>query len=302
MRDPSLLAVDWGTSSLRAYLLDETGAVLKRHSAPMGIRSVVAGGYETVFSEQCLPLIAEAPDTPVLMCGMVGSRQGWQEAPYVTCPTSLDVLADGVLRVRTEVARISIVPGLSYQASSGMIDVIRGEETQILGASAGDAISKGLICVPGTHSKWCHVSGERIEAFSTYLTGEMFEILRKHSVISQGLPEAAAIDSAAFLAGLERAAQGGSLLHEVFGVRTAWLFETFPPECLPGFLSGLLIGTEVQHATVQGVDRVGLIASGSTADNYRAACSYFGVECEALSSENVTVAGLWAVARQLTLV
>lgn len=298
---PALLAVDWGTSSLRAFTLDRNGQVISRRQKALGIRSIKSGEFEKTFVENCLPLISDAPETPVLMCGMVGSRLGWKETDYLECPTSLSALSEALQPLQTQIANISIVPGLVYRSRTGTIDVIRGEETQVLGTNLKSKKRKS-VCIPGTHSKWCNVESSTITAFTSYLTGELYEILCKNSVISQGIPRDSAHDAAGFQEGLLRADIGGAMLHEIFGVRTAWLFDTFAPESLPSFLSGLLIGTEVKAALAHSNCDIELLAAGQIAENYQTACAFFGIDVEIRQIEHATTAGLWSIAKQGKLV
>ena len=228
-----MIAIDWGTTSFRAYRLDAKGAILETRAAPKGSLSVPAGGFARVLHEQ----IHDWPDTPIIMSGMVGSRQGWVEAPYVPCPAGFDEIAAALREVREGVW---IVPGVSCRDEAGVPDVIRGEETQVLGAERD-----GLFCLPGTHSKWVEVRAGRIERFSTAMTGEVYGVLKSHSILGRMMEEGNT-NAAAFRRGVERSGEPGGLLHHLFGVRTKGLMGELDAAASSSYLSGLLIGHEIR--------------------------------------------------------
>ena len=179
-----LVALDWGTSSLRAALLHDDGNVAEARSLPRGILTVPAGGFPQVFDEAVAPW-RDIPGALFLLGGMVGSRQGWLEAPYCPCPAGFADIAARLAWV--EPGRIAIVPGLNC-AQGGVPDVMRGEETQVFGALDLLGMTDGLFVLPGTHSKWVRVEGQRIESFSTFMTGEFYALLRQHSILARTLP------------------------------------------------------------------------------------------------------------------
>ena len=242
-----MIAVDWGTSSFRAYRLDEAGGIRETRTAPAGILTVAAGGFPATLEAQ----LGDWPDdAPIVMSGMIGSRQGWREAPYVECPTDAAAIARGILRVEWGAGRRAwIIPGLSCRDAAGIPDVMRGEETQILGVLAALPPADAVICLPGTHSKWARVSDGRILSFATAMTGEVFAVLRRHSILGRLMPpEAAAeasVDEYWFRAGLRRAGEAGGLLHHLFGVRSRGLFAEVAEAALASYLSGILIGREI---------------------------------------------------------
>ena len=240
-----MIAVDWGTSSFRAYRLSPDGAVIARRDAPRGIMQVEGGDFTGVLRDAVGPWLAEG-ETRVLLCGMIGSRQGWVEAPYVPCPAGLDELAAGLVPVPFEGARVRLVPGLRHADEHGVPEVMRGEEVQIMGALAALG-ADGLACLPGTHSKWARVRGGRVEGFATHMTGEAYAALRGHTILGRTMRDGPA-DPAAFLRGVERSGQPGGLLHHLFGVRTLGLFGTLAETEAAGYLSGLLIGHELRAA------------------------------------------------------
>lgn len=238
-----LIAIDWGTSSLRAARLDDRGHALEERSLPRGILTVPPGGFPAVFDEACGDWM-KAPDALALVCGMAGSRQGWLEAPYCPCPAGFADVAAQLAWV--EPGRIAMVPGLSCEAD-GVPDVMRGEETQVFGALRTLALRDALLVHPGTHSKWVRIAGGRIERFSTFMTGEFYALLRRHSILARTLPDAdGELDAPAFERGLRSALQSATLLHSAFSARTLALFERMPAAALPSYLSGLVIGEELR--------------------------------------------------------
>jgi 2-dehydro-3-deoxygalactonokinase len=266
-----LIAVDWGGSSLRAYRLDGDGSVLDMRRSNDGAL-VCAGRFGNVLSA----LIAGWEDPLVVMAGMVGARGGWIEVPYVQAPADASALAAGMVRVDVaqetpDLARRALwcVPGMADRTTR-VGDVMRGEETQIAGLL--DALGPGshTVCLPGTHSKWVRVSDGAIVRISTAMTGELYALLRAHSILGQGMPNGEQVlDIDAFDAGLECSRDpAGGLLHDLFGVRTATLFARFPALALPSYLSGLLIGHELQAALVDMPAPVHLVGSQTLVERY----------------------------------
>jgi 2-dehydro-3-deoxygalactonokinase len=246
-----MIGVDWGTSSLRAYRLAPDGAVLDRLDEPGGILTVAQGGFPAALQAAIGPWLA-AGETRVLLCGMVGSRQGWAEAPYLRCPAGPAEIAAATVPLPFPGAEARLVPGLTTTDAEGVPDVMRGEETKLvaLAALAPDA----LACLPGTHSKWARLEAGRVAGFTTHMTGEAFAALSQHTILARTAVPGA--DSpAAFARGLARAGQGGGLLHHLFGVRSLHLMGKLPAEETLSFLSGLLIGHEVRAALAQAAPR-----------------------------------------------
>lgn len=291
----ALVAVDWGTSSLRAALLTADGAVKEERGNGRGILTVEAGGFSAVLRELCGDWLAQAP--LALVSGMAGSRQGWREAPYCACPAGRDDLAGQLAWI--EPGRSAIVPGLSCE-QDGVPDVMRGEEVQVFGTLDLLGIADALLVLPGTHSKWVEVRGGRIAAFRTFMTGEVYGLLRRHSILARTLPpHDPALDQPAFLQGVAHAARSGSLLHAAFSTRTLALFGRMSEATLASYLSGLVIGEELR---VQALPRAGLplavVAAPELARRYELALESLGVGCRVLGSQ-ATWRGLWAIARSL---
>ena len=301
---PALLAVDWGTSALRGALLAADGTVLAEHAAPRGLLSVAPGGWAAAFKAEFGAWRAAHPGLLCLMAGMVGSRQGWVEAPYCACPAGLADLAAQLCWLPgsgIRAGRIAIVPGLSTDRA-GLPDVMRGEETQVFGAlrllGLLDAEEVTLV-LPGSHSKWVTVQRGRITGFATHMTGEVYALLRQQSILARGLPADDGLwDAEAFDAGVAGAAQPGGLLHHLFSVRTLGLFERAAGPALASRLSGLLIGEELRAQAPPTGQPIVLVGSPVLTQRYRHALCQRGHTVQAVGAE-AGWAGLLAVAGTL---
>ncbi len=299
MTDTAAIGCDWGTSSLRAYRLGSEGGVLERRESPSGIMTVKDGGFEAVFENTVGDWLDAAPGVPVILSGMIGSRQGWREAAYLVCPADVGALASALLPLDLKRARrIWIAPGLSCRNASGTPDVMRGEEVQILGALEDLESGLALVCLPGTHSKWARVEAGRVTGFATHMTGEVFEAVRDHTILGRMI-DAATWDDAAFLAGLDRAKESGGLLSHLFGVRAKGLFEELDEERSGAYLSGLMIGHEC-HAALAGAARreIALIGAGRLVELYAMALAHLGHGCRTLPSD-VAAKGHWRLSQAL---
>jgi 2-dehydro-3-deoxygalactonokinase len=240
-----MICIDWGTSSFRAFRLNAQGEVLERLHAPRGILQVAEGGFPEALTE----LVGDwlrAGDTRLLLSGMVGSRQGWREAPYLETPAGIDDLAGALMPVSVGAAQGFIVPGLIARGATGVPEIMRGEETQIMGVLPALGES-AIACLPGSHSKWARVAGGRIVDFTTAMTGEAFAALRQHTILGR-LMAGDTHDAAAFDEGVVRSADPGGLLHHAFGVRTRGITGDLPDEAAASYLSGILIGHDVRAA------------------------------------------------------
>jgi len=248
---PALIAIDWGSSSFRAYLLAPDGKVLEETASDDGIGSVPAGAYPATLRRLVGRWLDANPSLPAIASGMVGSRHGWREAPYVRLPAGPREVAERLTAVAAEGRRVVLTPGLSYADEAG-VDVMRGEETEIFGLAEAGA---RLIVLPGSHSKWARVEGEQVVAFKTFVTGELFAALRDYTIagaFARAAPAKAA--GAAFALGVERgaAAAGGKsksgLIGLLFGARALPLLGKLDPDDSGEYLSGLLIGAEIGEA------------------------------------------------------
>ncbi len=299
-----LVAVDWGTTSLRGALLDSSGAVLEERAFPRGILSVAPGEFAPVFLS-CFASWMQESDTLCLIAGMAGSKQGWQEAPNCACPAGFAQVAQQLAWVQPD--KIAIVPGLRCENNgiagvAGMErvpDVMRGEETQILGALQLLGLDEGLFVLPGTHSKWARVEDSTILGFSTCMTGEVYGLLRQHSILARTLPTGdIPFHGPAFDQGVAMAASHASLLQTAFSARTLALFERMPPEGLASYLSGLVIGEELRAQAPLASDTVVLVGAEQLTAHYARALRQWGVTAQRVGAQ-ASWRGLWALARAL---
>ncbi len=290
-----LLAVDWGTSSLRGALLDARGHALEERAFERGILTVPVGEFATVLQAHFADWLG-APGTICLISGMAGSRQGWVEAPYCACPAGFDEVAAQLSWI--EPGCIAIVPGLRCE-HDGVPDVMRGEEVQIFGAMALLGKDDGMFVLPGTHSKWARVQGGRVHSFRTHMTGEFYALLRTHSILARTLDAAAPLDATAFIEGVRRSLKDPSpgLLHLAFGARTLALFERMSAAALSSYLSGLLIGDELR--TQPRDAEVVLIGSAALTERYALALAERGLRVAGVFGAEATWAGLHALAGRL---
>lgn len=245
MTTPAIILIDWGTTNFRAWLVGGDGAVQDRRVAPRGIMQVEPGGFPAALDEQVGEWRMAHPGVPVLMSGMVGSKQGWAEAPYVPCPAGIAELARAVMPVPGEDG-VSIVPGMSFEAPGGRHDVMRGEEVQIFGALEQGEDGRQVFCLPGTHSKWAAVEDGRVVWFATSMTGEVWSVMSEHSILGRLMESGTLDDMDAFRQGFMLSEQPGGLLNHRFSVRAEALFGAMPADGLRSYLSGILIGHEVR--------------------------------------------------------
>ncbi len=284
------VAVDWGTTNRRAFLI-ENGAVLRTDRDACGILGVGEGGFPAAVAE----LRARFDGLPLLLAGMVGSNRGWVDAGYVPCPATLEALAAALVRPEEGVA---VVPGVS-QLADGRADVMRGEEVQFLGAVAGGLVpADALLAQPGTHNKWARLSGGAITGFTTAMTGEMFGLLRRHALIGSAMTGDVA-DGPAFRHGVADA-QGGDLLARLFGVRPASLLGVRDDADAAAYVSGLLIGSDCACRLSEAGGTVYLLADEDLGSLYRVAIEAAGGTAVRVDSHAAFVAGvarIWELVR-----
>lgn len=295
MARAELLACDWGTTNLRAWTLDGAGAVVARRDFPLGVSRLAAGEAAARFEADVRPAL-HAEGLPAILCGMVGSNLGWALAPYVDCPAGLADLAGRLTRVADGV---HIAPGLRCEGIAGAPDVMRGEETQILGWLAQQpdrASGRRLVCHPGTHAKWALVEEGCVIRFVTAMTGELFNVLGKHSLLKSDAP---VDDEAAFDRGLDAAGKGDALAARLFTARARVAGGQADARSTPSYLSGLLIGAEVAGvpALLGGPPPayVSLLGDTTLCGFYRRALNRAGVAAEIFDGEAAAVAGLFAL-------
>jgi 2-dehydro-3-deoxygalactonokinase len=281
------IVVDWGTTNFRAWRLDAGGTIAEAHAAPAGILSVADGAFEDVLEREIGGWLA--PGVPVLLSGMITSRNGWRETPYVEAPATLSALRDGAVRITARSgALLHFLPGVCMRKPAP--DVMRGEEIQVFGAVA--EAESATVILPGTHSKWVRVEEGRLVSFCTFMTGELYALLMQHSIIGR-LPGTGAAHAGAFAAGVGAAGRTDSgLLNEIFQLRAGTLLQTFAAEDVPERLSGLLIGREIRAAFELGgiTRRILLVGDPKLCERYRAAFSIFGIAPE-IGPEHATIAG-----------
>ena len=306
MTAPALIGVDWGSSAFRAYLMARDGAVLDTIATADGIASVSVspGGFPATFRRVLGDWLDAHPALPVLASGMVGSRNGWREAPYVACPADLSAIAENLVAVEADGRRVMIAPGLAFTDADGEPDVMRGEEIEILGiAEAGGR----LVVLPGSHCKWVVIEAGRVLRFKTFVTGELYAAIRDHTLIgafARAAPSAA--PGPAFARGARRGAatvrgERGGLLGALFGARSLPLMGGLAEADAGDYLSGLMIGAEIAEArrlfpgeTAHLAGAKGLVA------RYRTAFAALGEET-ALAPDQAAPRGLLLVARQAGL-
>jgi len=295
---PAFIALDWGTTSFRAYLADSEAQALETLPEGEGALKLKPGEHEPYLAGR----IAHWPRLPILACGMVGAKQGWREAAYVVAPAGRAEIAAAMLSIPTALGQVRIAPGVRTLDAQGAPDVMRGEETQILGALAAGG-GDGAYVLPGTHSKWALVETGRIVGFETFMTGEVFAVLKDHSVLGRMMasplpspPPHRGRESHGFARGVEAARKldrPGDLLHALFAARTFGLFETLPPDQLGEYLSGLLVGAEIL-AGARGAATATVIGSPALTARYIDAGAFLGVTL-APAPDNCALLGLRAL-------
>ena len=297
MTDGLFIAGDWGTTKLRLVLCGEAG-ILDRRAGP-GIGQSDQPPERTFLSLSAEWRARHGP-LPAYFCGMVGSRMGWREVPYAPCPADPHSLGRGALAFGSEGCQVFLAPGLSCTNPLGAPDVMRGEETQILGALIAHpdlAQGRHLLILPGTHSKWVELRDGAIHSFMTVPTGEIFALLRAHSTLAKGAPEDAVPSAAGFAQGLARKQK---LLPSLFETRTRHLIDGMPPADALGFLSGLLIGSEVESAleSYPGFGEARLIGDPALSALYSEALSMHKVVSSELDGGDCAFAGLRSIFRK----
>lgn len=281
-----LLGIDWGTSNRRAYLVDAEGNCLVAHADDQGMlaaRPDFAGSFARL-----LAALDVGPGIPVVASGMVGSAQGWREIPYLDIATPLEALPDRLVRIDDPRAGrpCLIVPG--YAQRGAHVDVMRGEETQLLGAVALGR-RDGWFVLPGTHSKWVHVRDGVIGRIATFMTGELFATLSAHGTLAP-LMAGDGDDDGAFVAGLDEARRGSPLSNALFGVRARVVTGALPAAQARSFVSGLLVGAEFVAAG--GDAPLTCIGSSALQARYARAAAHFGMPLSGLDPDRVYCAAL----------
>ena len=287
-----LIGIDWGSSNLRSFLLDDNGKILEKRSFPLGITRLAHKDFKPTFNK----VIAAWPvQAPVLLCGMVGSAQGWLETAYVQCPASLTQVANALCDISSLSGRDSwIVSGICCRQNDDFTDLIRGEETQLLGAGG-----KGQICLPGTHSKWATIEEDKISSFSTFMTGEVFSLLSSTGLIAKTM-DGDAFCGEAFVQGLDQCSRKGGLLHQLFSARARVIAGELNASQCHSYLSGILIGSELKASVM--AKEVTLVGSHGLTTAYRKALVHLdpGIQINSISGEEACAKGLHRIWRTVT--
>ena len=286
------IAVDWGTTNRRAYLIDSGGKEAGEFEDAKGVLSVPAGGFPDAIKE----IREKLGDKPLLMAGMIGSNRGWKEAPYVPCAAGLDDLARKLVWAGD---REAIVPGVSY-IGDGRADVMRGEEVQLLGACAAGLVgSNDLVCHPGTHNKWTELHQGQIRRFRTVMTGELFSLLKEHSILAD-LLKGPVDDNPVFRDAARHAIFNESLPAELFSIRAGVLLGQMKKEEAASHASGLLIGTDVRIGLqVPTGARVMVMGRPELTKLYVAALKEANRETTELDGEQCFLAGIQEIAKRI---
>ncbi len=299
----ALVAADWGTSSLRVWAFSRAGAVLAERRSGDGMARLQPDAFEAVLRRHLDDMgLPGAPDPlPVVVCGMAGARQGWREAPYADVPADIGTICGQAVAVPAQGLDVRILPGLAVRAGQG--DVMRGEETQLLGLLQAEPNLSGLVCLPGTHSKWVQMAAGRVTGFSTAMTGELFALLSQSSVLRHSLGDARPSGDPAspgFISGVARGlARPGHLLTDLFGVRAAALLQGVQGAAAADALSGLLIGAEIGGRETPAGAPVILVADGAMAQLYGKALDMAGCPVRIMGGEAGVQRGLLYAAQRL---
>ncbi len=301
MGQAAYVAVDWGTSSFRLWLVDRAGNVLGERRSHEGMMAAGKLGFATVLQSH-LEAVGAAPGLPVVVCGMAGARQGWVEAGYVDTPARLASILKHAVPVPGQDRDIRILPGIA-QRDPGAPDVMRGEETQLLGALGMDATDDAVVCMPGTHSKWVRANGGTVERFATFMTGELFDVISRETILSHAVTvadEAEDIDAfrSAVTAAFETPSLAANLL---FQVRSGQLLYGGKPSSAREKISGTLIGLELAAGLAGGVPSIGitLVASGRLQMLYQLAFETVSVPVRSIGAEDAARRGLSMAAESI---
>jgi 2-dehydro-3-deoxygalactonokinase len=296
------IALDWGTSSLRAYVLGFDAEVLAEHRSDLGI--LKAQDFQKTLANLCEPWDKLYGKLPCLASGMIGSKQGWIDAGYLATPCGFDSIASAAKDVSNLAGRkLWIMPGLRHiDPATQTSDVMRGEETQVFGAG----IENGIVVLPGTHSKWVKVVDSKIVAFKTFMTGEAYSLFRHQSILAKLMPteNSSMLNAEAFATGVRRSLSAPSeLLHHLFNVRTHGLFNELSGDAQADFLSGALIGNEVAggHGLFKEAQQnIALIGEAALLERYRIALDCAGLHSRVIETKTpVAARGLFEVSKRL---
>ena len=299
MNQAAYVAVDWGTSSFRLWLMNQAGDVLSERRSDEGMMEAAKIGFAAVLQSH-LDAVGAADHLPVIICGMAGARQGWVDAGYIDTPASLASILQRAVPVPEQSRDIRILPGIA-QRDSKAPDVMRGEETQLLGAlgAAGEA----LVCMPGTHSKWARVRGGTVERFTTFMTGELFSAISQGTILSLAVANAdEAVDTESFKSAVVTAFEAPAFAANLlFQVRSGQLLYGGSPASAREKISGTLIGLELAAGLAGDRSRrdITLVASGRLEALYRLAFDSLSVAVQSIDSDDAVRRGLASAAKAI---
>jgi 2-dehydro-3-deoxygalactonokinase len=301
---PAVISVDWGLSSLRCRLVDKGGAIIASRQSSVGVRGVEHRDFRAALLAVIGDWVEAHSGTPVLLSGMIGSRLGWVEAPYVACPAGLDEIGQALMPLDVDgLARAFIVPGVTLLTPE-RADIMRGEECEVLGCLADPSTRAALYIAPGTHSKWIAVAGGRITGFTTVMTGELFSLLSVQSSLAE-MVSGATGDDRSFLEGLRLAQQAyptGGVLPLLFTIRADGVLGRRAPSQSRGLLSGMLIGSELAYALAERGHEESepvIVGDDQLADHYQRALSQAFGRSSRRGPSAAAALGHLAIARHL---
>lgn len=305
---PKMIGIDWGTTSFRAYLIGISGNILDLIDSRIDLSNSDHKRIEELLLGKLKKWQDLLPRLPIIASGMIGSRQGWIEAPYLSCPVRASDLGKALVRVPSSL-EMYIVPGLSILNSVGVPDVMRGEETQILGVMCDNLNAGPILILPGTHSKWVHYRNGFITDFATFMTGELYAALKDHTILAQTTVDSG-LDEKEFSRGLdyglESSSMSGGVLQKIFSTRTLVLFDSLKIGSGSSYLSGLLIGCEMREAadflTKSDVEisEAAVIGRSELTNLYRLALEKIKIN-PILPKTNAAAKGQWVIAKEAGL-
>jgi 2-dehydro-3-deoxygalactonokinase len=297
MSHAAYVAGDWGTSSFRLWRMNPAGEVLAERRSAEGMMAAAKTGFAQVLQSH-LDAVEAASNLPVVICGMAGARQGWVEAGYIDTPAHLASILQRAVPVPGQSRDIKILPGIA-QRDPGAPDVMRGEETQLLGALGADG--EGLVCMPGTHSKWATVRGGTVERFSTFMTGELFSAVSQATILSLAVANAnEAVDTEAFKSAVAAAFETPALAANLlFRVRSGQLLCGGSAAAARERISGTLIGLELAAGLAGNPRGITLVASGRLQELYRLAFDTLSVAVQSIDSDDAVRRGLASAAKTI---
>lgn len=289
------LVIDWGTSNFRAFAIGENNQLIDRKALSQGLLEVPEGAFAETLESILKNWLLDYRQLPIYMAGMVGSAKGWVNVDYISTPLGVQDLLEKAYRSNLPWGpKAIILPGVSYSNKNSNFEVMRGEEIQVFGLAKVKKLSDFAAILPGTHSKHIEYVGDQIQSIATFMTGELYSILSKHSILGKGFTQTSAQNSDAFLKGVTDA-QDGELSNRLFLARTSWLFEQISEDGVLDYLSGMLIGFELRNIKRQAVFLVG---SPQLCARYELACDQLKIKAEAVDGDECFLAGMNEIYRE----